>query len=207
MTRMPRWLLVLGIIIIAALLAFPLRDTIYQTVVIPLAFISWQLGLWYRSLSQVIWWGLIVAFVLYLLVSSLVPYFQPRRKPPPAARPNRGAVEDLAIGLGRANSGIYFKWLIANRLGKLAYQILLHRESGRPRSVFAPLEGIDWKPAKELQTYLEIGLHGSFSDYPMPKHWMGTPPRTPLDYEIGDAVAFLESQVTASIASIYSTSE
>jgi len=207
MTRMPRWLLVLGIIIIAALLAFPLRDTIYQTVVIPLAFISWQLGLWYRSLSQVVWWGLIVAFVLYLLVSSLVPYFQPRRKRPPAARPNRGAVEDLAIGLGRANSGIYFKWLIANRLGKLAYQILLHRESGRPRSVFAPLEGTDWKPAKELQTYLEIGLHGSFSNYPTPKHWMGTPPRTPLDYEIGDAVAFLESQVTASIASIYSTSE
>jgi hypothetical protein len=97
--------------------------------------------------------------------------------------------------LGRANGGVYFKWLIANRLGKLAYQILLHRESGRPRSVFAPLLGSDWEPSKGLQTYLEIGLHGSFSDYPTPKHWMGPPPKTPLDYEIGDAVAFLESQV------------
>jgi hypothetical protein len=195
MTRLPRWLLVLGIVTIAALLAFPLRDTIYKSVVIPLAFISWQLGLWYRSLSQVIWWGLIVVFILYMLVYSLIPYIQPRRKAPPKSRPNRGPVEDLAIGMGRAKGGVYFKWLIANRLGKLAYQVLLHRESGRPRSVFAPLLGADWEPTKELQTYLEIGLHGSFSDYPTPKHRMGPSPRTPLDYDIGDAVAFLESQV------------
>jgi hypothetical protein len=105
----------------------------------------------------------------------------------------------LSIWLGRAKGVNYFKWLIANRLGKLAYQLLLHRESGRPRSVFAPLTGADWKPSKELQTYLEVGLHGSFSDYPNSGKAFGAAPKTPLDFEIREAVLFLESQIENSI--------
>ena len=195
MRRVPRWLLIVGVVLIAALLAFPLRDTIYQTVVIPIAFMVWELGLFYRSLSQAIWWWVVIAVVLLLLASSLVPFLHIKRKSAEKPRPKRGQVEDLAIWLGRAHGGVYFKWLIANRLGKLAYQILLHRETGRPRSVFAPLLGVDWQPSQDLRTYLEIGLHGSFSDYPTPRGLAASPPKTPLDYEISEAVAFLESQV------------
>jgi hypothetical protein len=85
--------------------------------------------------------------------------------------------------------------MVANRLGKLAYQILLHRESGRPRSVFAPLLGPDWDLPRELQTYLETGLHGSFSDFPAPRNPFAAPRKTPLDYEVSQAVEFLETQV------------
>ena len=39
--------LILGaIVVIAAILAFPMRGTIYNAVVIPAAFIGWQLGLY-----------------------------------------------------------------------------------------------------------------------------------------------------------------
>lgn len=195
MNRIPRWLLMIGVVIIAALLAFPLRETIYETVVIPLAFIGWELGLFYRSLPQSIWWWLIGAIVLFMLAFSLLPQIKPVGRALQKSKPRHGQVEDLAIWLGRAKSGIYFKWLIANRLGKLAYQILLHRESGRPRSVFAPLVGQDWQPPKELQTYLETGLHGSFSDFPTPKRPLAALPKTPLDHDIRDAIEFLESQV------------
>lgn len=195
MSRTQRWLIMLGMLILVALIAFPLRTTIYETVIIPLAFIGWELGLLYRSLPQVIWWWLIVAVVLFMLTFSLLPKFQPSRKDESKSKPKHGQVEDLAIWLGRAKSGVYFKWLIANRLGKLAYQILLHRESGRPRSVFAPLLGVDWEPSKKLQSYLETGLHGSFSDFPTPRRPLIAPPKTPLDFEVGDAVEFLESQV------------
>ena len=195
MTQTRRWLIILGVMIIAALMAFPLRPTIYQAVVIPLAFIFWEIGLLYRSLSQIIWWWLIVAVVIFMLTLSLLPNFQPSRKDDSKAKTKRGQIEDLAVWLGRAKSGIYFKWLIANRLGKLAYQILLHRETGRPRSVFAPLLGTDWEPSKELQSYLETGLHGSFSDFPNSRRPLSIPPKTPLDYEVKAAVEFLESQV------------
>jgi hypothetical protein len=104
-------------------------------------------------------------------------------------------VEQLAVEMGRAETGRYFKWIVANRLGRLAYQILLHRESGRPSTRFEPLVGEDWQPSSELQSYLEVGLRGSFADYPNPKNPLAAPARTPLDHNIAEAVEFLESQV------------
>jgi hypothetical protein len=195
MQRTRRLLIVVGVLIVAGLLAFPLRETIYESVVIPVAFIIWNLGLLYRSFSQEIWWWGVVFIVLFMLVYSLVPQPKSRRTTEAKSKPPLGQVESLAVWLRRAERGIYFKWLIANRLGKLAYQILLHRESGRPRSVFAPLVGADWEPAKDLRTYLEIGLHGSFVEFPNVKRPFGAPQKTPLDYDVAEAVDFLESKV------------
>ncbi len=193
--RTRRWLILVAVLIVAGILAFPMRETIYETVVIPVAFIVWNLNLLYRSLPQGFWWWLVVFAVLLMLAFSLVPRTPFRNTAGAKPKPHLGQVESLAIWLRKAERGVYFKWLIANRLGKLAYQILLHRESGRPRSVFAPLLGTDWEPAKELQTYLETGLHGSFADFPNVKRRVGMPPQTPLDHNVLDAVEFLESQV------------
>lgn len=198
MSRRRRWLVMLGIVIIAALLAFPLRDAIYETVVIPLAYIGWQLGLFYRTLPQVLLWWLTIALVFVPLILSSLPHIPPTKKDEAKSKPKRGQVEDLAIWMGRAKSGVYFKWLIANRLGKLAYQILVHREGGRARSVFAPLLGIDWEPSPELRKYLETGLHGSFADFPNARRRLTAPPKTALDHELSDAVGFLETQVEIS---------
>lgn len=195
MTVTRRLLLVLGLLIIAGLLALLLRDIVYEVIILPMAFIGWQLGLWYRSLAQSIWWLLIVVLVLFILGSSLLPQEETAQRKQTVSKPKRGQVEQLSVEMGRVQGGIYFKWLVANRLGKLAYQILLHRESGRTRSVFAPLVGTDWEPSKDLQTYLETGLHGSFSDFPNSKRPFAAPQQTPLDYEVDDAVKFLESQV------------
>jgi hypothetical protein len=165
MTRTRRWLILAGALIVAGILAFPLRETIFDTVVIPAAFITWNLGLLYRSFSQGMWWWVIVIFVLFMLAFSLAtePGFRPRM--PIKAKPPQGQVEGLAIWIRKAEKGIYFKWLVANRLGKLAYQILLHRETGRPRSVFAPCWERTRNPGR-IQQYLETGLHGSFADFP-----------------------------------------
>jgi hypothetical protein len=190
-----RGLLLIGILIVAGLLAFPLRGLIYEGVVIPAAFIVWNLGLFYHSFSQAIWWGAMVVIVLFMLLFSLIPQPRFRRSSGAKRKPQLGQVEDLVVSLGKAEQGIYFKWLVANRLGKLAHQILLHRESGHPRSVFAPLSGVDWEPSKELQDYLETGLHGSFADFPNANRRLGTAPKTPLEFEIVEAVEFLESQV------------
>jgi hypothetical protein len=196
MTPGQRRALILGaIVVIAAILAFPMRETIYNAVVIPAAFVGWELGLIYRSMPQIAWWWLVVIVIFVYLVYSAMPPLKPARKEAVKPKPRRGQVEDLAVWLGRTKSGIYFKWLVANRLGKLAYQILVHRESGRPRTVFQPLVGEDWQPSRELQDYLETGLHGSFSDYPSSKSPLAVQPRTPLDYDVRSAVEFLESQV------------
>jgi hypothetical protein len=195
-THRTRRLLIIGaILMIAAILALPMREIIFNAVVIPAAFLGWQLGLIYRSLPQIAWWWLIIVVIFFLLVFSALPSLKPVRREEVKSQPRHGQVEDLAIWLGRTKKGIYFKWLVANRLGKLAYQILVHRETGRPRTVFQPLVGEDWRPSRELQEYLETGLHGSFSDFPSSKNPLAVQSKTPLDYEVRNAVEFLETQV------------
>jgi hypothetical protein len=195
MTPARRWIIVIAALVIAGLLAFPLRETTYEMVVIPAAYIAWSLNLIYRSFSQGIWWWLILFLVFFMIAFSLMPGRQIRSKSGPRPKPPQGQIENLAVWLQRADRGIYFKWLVAHRLGKLAYQILLHRENGKPRSVFAPLVGADWHPPKELQRYLETGLHGSFADFPSRGGRFAAYPPTPLDHNVAKVVDFLESQV------------
>jgi hypothetical protein len=163
-------------------------------IVIPAAYIAWNFDLLYRSFSQGTWWTVIVFVVLFLLVFSLVPQPRFHRRMELKVKPSQGQVENLATWLRKAEKGVYFKWLIANRLGKLAYQILLQRESGRPRSIFAPLLSDDWEPTRELQQYLETGLHGSFADFPNTGRFSPRQP-TPLDLNVTEAVDFLQAQV------------
>ena len=195
MTPTRRGLILIAALIIAGLLAFPLRETIYQTVVIPVAYIVWNLKLVYQTFSQGVWWWMIAFIVFFMIAFSLMPRPQLRPRGGVKTKPPQGQVESLSIWLRRAERGVYFKWLVANRLGKLAYQILVHRESGRTRSVFAPLTGEGWGPSPESQSYLEVGLHGSFADFPNPKNPFATPPQTPLDHNVTEVVEFLESQV------------
>ena len=195
MTPLRRRLILAGVLIIAALLAFPLRETIYETIVVPLAYLAWYVGLLYRSLSQGIWWWGLIAIVLLMIAFSLVPERQFRGRERPRPKPAQGPVENLAISMRRADEGVYFRWLVANRLGRLAYQILLHRESGRPRSVFAPLRGPDWQPSPEMQKFLETGLHGSFVDFPYTRRPIAAPRKTSLDMNVVESVEFLESHV------------
>ncbi len=195
MTRTRRLLLVLGLLIVTGLLAWVLRSIIYQVVILPVAFLGFQLNIWYHSFSQGLWWWLIIVIVLFMLVFSLIPPEKIGEQKRTKSKPKRGQVEQLSMEMGRSKSGQYFKWIVANRLGKLAYQILLHRESGRPRSVFAPLLGEGWQPSQELQAYLETGLHGSFADFPNSRNPFETPRQTPLDHDVAGVVEFLESQV------------
>jgi hypothetical protein len=194
MTR--RALALIGVFVIAGVLTFLLRDVINELLVLPLAYLWWALKLFYLSLPQVLWWVILLLLVTFILLSSLLPEIKPGKGKPIASDPARGQVENLALSIRKSKKGTYFKWLVANRLGKLAYQILLQRENGKPRSVFAPLEGTGWKPAKELQNYLEVGLRGSFADYPNSRVPFMPPAKTPLDYDITEVVDFLESQVT-----------
>lgn len=194
--RWGRWLAVAGVVVIAALLAFPLRGIVNELIVVPIAYLFWLLGLLYLSTHQVIWWIAILLVVLFVLGKSLLPELKPSRKLVNPTRRERGKVESLATSLQKSKKGIYFKWLVANRLGKLTHEILLQRGNGKPRSVFAPLTGEGLEPTPEMQQYLEKGLHGSFAEFPNTGNGYFAPPqRTLLDHDVAEVIEFLESQV------------
>ena len=194
MTR--RWLVIVGVVVIAALLAFPLRGVVHQVIVVPVSYSLWLLGLLYLALPQQLWWIAVTLLVLFLLGKSLLIEIKTPRRPIPVSRIDRGKVESLAVAMQKSDRGIYFKWLVANRLGKLAYQILQQRENGKKRSVLAPLVGQGWEPEIGLRQYLEKGLHGSFADFPNSGYrFFVRPPKTSLDHDVREAIEFLESQV------------
>jgi hypothetical protein len=191
-----RWLIVIGVVLIAALLAFPLRGVVHQLIVVPLSYLLWLLGLLYLALPQQLWWVGVTLLVLFLLGKSLLIEIKPARQPVTIDRIDRGKVENLAVAMQKTNRGIYSKWLIANRLGKLAHQILQQRENGKERSVFAPLVGEGWEPETGLQQYLEKGLHSSFTEFPNTgMRFFARPQKTALDHDVREVIEFLEAQV------------
>jgi hypothetical protein len=183
-----------GILIIAALLAFPLRGTVFRMLIVPLAYVFWVLGLLYRAVHQSIWWAAALLLTLFILVQSLFPKVKPAESIRHKTKPVIGQVESLAVWLKKTERGTYFKWLIAHRLGRIAHQILENRATGKPRSFFDPLTGPDWAPDPSIQAYLEAGLKGSFADYPQKARWFTSPAHTPLDHDVKDVIQFLESQ-------------
>lgn len=191
-----RWLVVAGIVVIAGLLAFPLRGVVHQLIVVPLSYLLWLLGLLYLIFPQELWWVAVTVLVLFLLTKSLLIEIKLPKQPVSVPRVERGKVEGLAVAMQKSDRGIYFKWLVANRLGKLAYQILQQREAGKERSVFAPLVGQGWEPGIGVQQYLEKGLHGSFTDFPSSGYrYFARPPKTSLDHDVREVIEFLELQV------------
>jgi len=196
MKRYQRVFAMIGIVGVALLLAFPLRDAVFRTIVIPLAYLFWILELAYHAVHQTIWWVVVLLLVLYLLSRSLLPKFKIRERFRLKKKPDVGQVEYLANWIKKTERGIYFKWLIANRLGKIANQILENRSTGKTRSFFDPLTGPDWSPDPPVQSYLESGLQGSFADYPQERRFFSTPvQKTPLDHDLNEIVRYLETQV------------
>lgn len=190
-----RALIVLGIFGISLLLAFPLRDAVYQMIIVPVAYMFWALGLAYHSVPQVLWWAGVSMIVLVILVRGILPQRRTKKSKPIKPDETLGQVETLSVLLTKTERGNYTKWLIANRLGKIAYQTLAQRETGKQRFFFDPLTGPDWTPDSNVQSYLEAGLHGSFTDFPQKRKFFSTPKQTILDHDLGDVIHYLESQV------------
>jgi hypothetical protein len=189
-----RVLAMIGIAVIALLLAFPLRDAVFRVVVIPLAYVLWVLSLVYHAVHQTVWWVVALLLVFYLLSRSLLPKFRLRKRLRLKPKPVVGQVEELASWLKKSERGVYFKWLVANRLGKVANQILANRSTGKQRSFFDLLMGPDWTPDSHVQSYLESGLHGSFADYPHKGRIFSPPIQSPIDHDVSEVVQYLESQ-------------
>lgn len=197
--RTRQWIAILGVILTTMVLAFPLRGVVHEIIIVPITYLVWALYLLYRITPQLVWWLLVFVMVVLAILNSLIPENVAPRKILQTIRAPQGPVENLASWMKKARAGVYFKWLVANRLGKLANQMLAQRDTHQPRSVFDPLNSRDLTLPEPVQDYLEAGLHGSFADFPQASTLLApsTTP-TPLDHDITEAVAFLETQIESS---------
>lgn len=194
MNRM-RIFILAGALALALVLAFAMQEVIRETVIIPLTYFMWVLGIYYRAFPQIILWVCLVVIVLLMLFGSLDSNFPRKEQVEDESKPVQGPVEGLAVLLEKARGGIYVKWQVAHRLGKLARDLLIQRGDRVNSKVVAPLSGRDWRPSDTVGEYLEVGLNGSFADYPNPRWPFSRPQKTPLDLDVNEAVEFLEEQM------------
>ncbi len=185
--RMIRFrLLLLAIsLLFSAVLAYFLRGLIYDLILMPLAYLLWLAGLYYSAIPQVIIWIVLMVALVVLLAWNLVPTVWPSSRQPRQLRAAEGQVEALAAWIRKSRHGNYFKWQLANRLGRIARQV---REMSGQRDALTGADG-------PVADYLDAGLNHSFVDYPVPGNRFRHRPSTPLDLDPGAAIAYLESQM------------
>ncbi len=183
-----RWLVFLITLLGFAFLAYLLRDVIYEVVVVPLAYTLWLLELLYLSVPQLVKWVLLIVLMCIGVLWKLIPDLPAASRPHSPNRSPEGRVASLAVGLQRARTSNYFRWLVANRLGRLARRL---SDSSKV------LEGIG-AGSDPIQRYLNAGLNQSFVDFPGPRTRFGRRLPTPLDMEPGEIVEYLESRMELS---------
>ena len=138
--------------------------------------------------------ALVFVFALSLLRSlSAIQFRLPKKKL--ELRPPQGPVEDFAKSLSRVKNGNYYKWLVANRLGRLARDFLVLRGDRASIKEHTPLAGRGWHPSEDVDKYLDVGLRGSFSHFPSPRFRFIPSDPTPLDVDVDEVLDFLEKQI------------
>jgi hypothetical protein len=181
----PRWPLVLGMLVISGVFGYLLRDVIYQVIIVPLAYVLWLLNFYYSALPQWLVWVIVLTLLLLVVVWNLVPETRPASRKEVIRRRMRGEVEALAIWIAKSQQGNYFKWQLANRLGRIARRLDdLAGSGGRLPSSDA-----------EVERYMDAGLNYSFVDFPTARNLLGGGRRTALDLDPRRAADYLESQM------------
>jgi hypothetical protein len=184
MTR-PRWPVLAGMAIGSLILAYLLRDFIYQLIIVPLAYLVWLLGLYYSLIPQWLLWSALLTVLLLVVLWNALPEVRPSKRKEPKRGEIKGEVEALAVWLMNARRGNYFKWQLANRFGRIARG--LNDASGRA--------GREPSADEAIEKYLDAGTNYSFVDFLGPRSRFVRSPRTPLDLDVRRVADYLESQM------------
>jgi hypothetical protein len=192
-------LLLLAGVLGAAILAFFLQDVIRRIVVTPLAYLWWGLKLLYSAAPQLLLWILLLAVFILGVLISLLNWITIGKTQEKQSRPAQGPVEILAGLVLHSRKGNYYRWTIANRLGKIARALSGRVEDGEFPAHLEDLHAPGLLPPEAVERYLKAGLDESFVDYPLPEFPFGRRKETPFDLNVEEAIKFLESQMEASI--------
>ena len=175
-----------GLLALGLVLAFFLQDVVRQAVVTPLAYAWWVLRLYYTSVPQVVLWILLLAGLLLVLLTSLFAWIPAGRKYEKLYKPSIGAVESLSAWIAKSGDSTYYKWMVANRLGKLKRTLDESPQASARAGGNTP---------EAVRRYLQAGLDESFVDYPRPRLPFLRSGPTPFDLDVEQAVEALEKEM------------
>ena len=193
-----RVILAVVLLVIVAALAYFMRESIERNVIQPLIYTWWVISIYYDSFPQALTWIILVGVIVMIEIGSFATETSFSEGKREIRKPVSGQVESLAGWFHRAPDGLYFKWLIAQRLGKLSREMNAFHARQPESSTREALTGPGWDPPEEVAAYLESGLNGSFADYPRPRWWFQKSDPTPLDADPDRVINYIESMMEKS---------
>jgi hypothetical protein len=188
------------VLLLVGLLALIVSGAVREVIVIPLLALLWLLGLLLDSVPQLIWWFGLLAIAALVAWRSLA---TPRvaLEPPRVAPAVPAPVASWAGMFERAVGDRYARWLLAQRLGHFALELLASQEQGERRGVWHYLqdESRDIPPA--VRAFL---LAGARMYRPLPTFWQRWWPwgarvetrADPLDLDLNEVVRFLDERLS-----------
>lgn len=184
MTTRRLWL-VIGAVFSVAVFAYLGRDAVHDLVVLPVAYLLWQLRGLLSGVAQLVQWGILVVVTALVMAWQLVPRLVAPGRRPTSHALRSGPVNVTADSLWRARSSNYFRWQLAHRLGRAVSML--------PTSPAAdPLAG---KLDAAIAAYLDAGVNHSFVEFSTPHLPFARRAGSPLDVSADEVVQYLERHV------------
>jgi hypothetical protein len=195
-----RFALVGLILLLLGLLALIVSGALREVIVIPLLALLWLVRLAYESIPQVVLWFGFLAIAVLAAWKSLAT--------PPAELPTLRVVPAVPTPVAswagmfqRAANDRYARWLLAQRLGQFALELLASQDQEQTRGVWHYLqdESRDIPPA--VRAFLQAGTR---MYQPLPAIWRRWWPwgarvearADPLDLDLTEVVRFLDEHLS-----------
>ena len=171
----------------------PCATTIERTVIQPLVYFWWVLGIYYNSFPQAVLWIILVGVIILIEIGSFSAEGSTSDGKRDVRKPVQGPTESLAGWFLRAPDGLYFKWLIAQRLGKLSRELIAFNARQAAPSAHEALRGPGWDPPDEVAAYLEVRPERFLRRLPASALVLPASRPTPLDLDPETAIDYIES--------------
>ena len=211
MKKLPRWLPLLAMLVVTAILAFVIRDFVRQVIVLPVVYVGWYGWIILSNLPYWIFWGVLLLVVLGVAAASLRRPEEARRPaPPPEARP-QGPVTTWYRQLEQAATSVTAERRLARSLGQVLWRarypdlpynealFLQHVDrdsggSGAGDSGPGHRGALNLTPA--MRAYFHAGLQRETPT--LTRRWWRRKDDYALAIAPDDAIAFLEAQLNPS---------
>ncbi len=192
-----RWIIFVGFLLLAAILTPAVQRATHTLFLEPLAYYWWGMKQVIRVVPESLYWLFLIAsfgFLGFVFWARDILLNRPKDEKPIA---QRGPVAYLAGNIVQSERSNYFKWVIANRLAKIAL-LIMNEDSENGRKNFPGFLEPAQKTESDIQVYLENGLNNSFMDYRKKGKWFTGNTDTPFDVDVYNVIDYLESQMEQS---------
>jgi hypothetical protein len=179
-------LLSTSLLILVAILVFPIRRAVAGAVVWFGAYLVWSVNILGQVIPQQVLWLFLLILILYIAVGSFYGKRYREESSPEMTDPVVGPVEAMAGYIEERHRGIYFKWQIAHRLGKIQQTIQEDASHGNSNQISLPSD--------RVRDFLDAGVNTTYADY-APNGLMLKNISTPFDIELEQVVDYLEEQM------------